>query len=564
MGKLLILLSLLALCTVPTLSANIYFNTSVELNCTIATGGCLFDDPNIWDNNTAPVADDSVFLIGSSSNSSLLVLIQNATSVGSLFLQNVVVLSTASINTSSLYLSDFSSLIASALVQVTTLNQALTANLSLANTSSLSTQNGTFNGTIAVAVGAGFSITGDGFFSTQSFSIESAATIAYLYVLPGVNISFPQLTTFSAVVNAGSFVDVYNFYGGQIAVQSTGVLRLISNTNATISGANEPLSGLGTLVILNSTVSISATGGTAIFNGTLNLGGTTVAQLTNITLSNFGVEGGVNQEGTNLQVTGDGLGFANSVNFLGAIIAVGKGITLIGNEQFILYGSVGVVNSSLTIGNNATLFLANYTSLTLSQSQIYLQGSIIFDLAANSSAELALSNSSSLVVTGPIGTIEGNVVNGGVINVSTSNNLEIYVGNYIQLASGILSVSVAEGSIAPLSAVDGFIELNGSCEYTISKLPLLKSSISYLVAIAASINGTFVGSAKPLATSTVKRELELEYDFNAVHIEYNFHPDEVTWWLWLLFSIGVVLVISIIAFAAYKLYFKRRNYERVV
>lgn len=73
------------------LAATVNFNVSQEVNCLQSTGGCAFNDANIWENNQIPTDDDDVVIYGSGlTNSSLYIYISNnVTTLNSLNISNV-------------------------------------------------------------------------------------------------------------------------------------------------------------------------------------------------------------------------------------------------------------------------------------------------------------------------------------------------------------------------------------------------------------------------------------------------------------------------------------------
>jgi len=288
------------------------------------------------------------------------------------------------------------------------------------------------------------------------------------------------------------------------------------------------------------------------FNGTLTLAGVTVVSIVNVSLARIDFDAG-SQEPF-LEIYGNGLSILgpDETSILGNLVAIGAGIILAGPVTS--RGAVIVSNSTLSVFDSLTLEQSSALQLTYAQLVVY--GFIRTE-------ELIIPLNSTLTSQSTVAAVYGNLVNGGVLSVPTTNSNLFIEGNLTLQHSGLLSVGIATGSYSPLG-VNGSVELAGNIQYTLAKKPVLSSSEKYLVLTATGyVNGTFAASASPTTDSSISRNLGLQYNDKTVYIIYNFHPADVDVWMWAVLGVVVALVIIIVVGIIVKCRRNRAQYQRV-
>jgi len=232
-----------------------------------------------------------------------------------------------------------------------------------------------------------------------------------------------------------------------------------------------------------------------------------------------------------------------------------------------VYGKLGVtINGAVTapvvnvdagsvLTVNGALIVPNYAINLNLGSWILLSGLLHTSLQIPEGADLG--------TIGPNAEIVGNVINFGLVNVSTSNSLTIYIGNYTQSHNASLQATLGDENHAALIVSNGSISLsNSSIRYSITNKPLLKS-VNFLVATAnETIVGTFSADASPLPGSQISRNLGVKYTEKAIYVEYDFNVADVEIWMWVVLGVAItVIIIGTVALIVKCR--KRTQYERV-
>jgi hypothetical protein len=496
-------------------------------------------------NATLPGPLDDVTI--ASTDPSLVLQINYVAQFASLTVANaslVVVANTnASLAATSLYLGEEASLAvqAGSSVNAPTSNYTFT----LTPTAALSVSSGgafewygaaTFLGTVTVETDASFFINSVTVWAPVASTLDGALTVGYLNVTN--NVAFNGgLEVFELTVAPAVTVTIGTSFTGAIVVGANASVTIDTIVAFNIYGTS-PFSGSGSVIIVDSTGVVNSSA-PSTFNGTLSLSGTTLT-LIGLTLPNLATDDDVTITANGVVLNG------NNVTLLGQISVTGNGLTISGTPYT---AAVNVDNSTLTVSG---VFFA--TPLTLSNSATLNLGGLIH-------SSVTIPPSSVFVVTST-SQIVGSLVNQGSVNVTTTDSLEIWSGDYTQ-SNGTFSVLLDKTDQAALNVLNGSIFLNGGgIQFSIKDKPFLKSA-KFLVAQAnITVNGTFTGDASPLEGSAIDRTLSVKYEQNpnAIYIQYSFNPKDVEYWMWIVLGVVVALILVVIIAVVVKCR-KRNQYE---
>jgi len=170
-------------------------------------------------------------------------------------------------------------------------------------------------------------------------------------------------------------------------------------------------------------------------------------------------------------------------------------------------------------------------------------------------------------------TLNGNLVNNGTLVLTGDHPLHVY-GTVDLGSNGFVEASLTDDKEAPLIVTGGNLALAGELGYNLVKKPLLKSE-KFLLAqlnsvhsnitnstIVYLVTGTFNGTAYALKGSEIDRDLNIEYNSGSVLILYGFKVADVDAWMWVVFSIIVVVLIAAVIAVFIKCR-SRHNYQPV-
>jgi len=251
-----------------------------------------------------------------------------------------------------------------------------------------------------------------------------------------------------------------------------------------------------------------------------------------VTISgNLTVDGSVTvSSNSTLNVTGS-LVMSTAPN---ALVADNKASVTISGTVTVA-GSVSLGEATLTV-TGALVIPSNNLQLT-KLSLVFLSGLLHSSVNVVSGAELG--------TVGPDAMVVGTVNNYGLVNVSTSNTLTIYDGDYNQLNNASLQVSLGTQGHAALVVANGTIVLANTTtiQYSIKDKPFLKSATFLVASANVSVTGTFASDASPLPGSAISRPLTVQYSPKEIQIRYHFSAADVDPWMWVVLGVAVAVIL---------------------
>lgn len=494
--------SLLLICIIlsPLLSfGSPTFDDTQSQNCLRENGGCSFYNTSIWINGTVPGGemDDANMISTYNNNNSSRVLI---------YIPNDSILSIDTLYVGNL---DFE---VRGGVSLKAQSVSLYSNASLFILSSANLTN----------------IMNNWFYTHPSSSLSVDGYIyweGYIDISGNINVSKSgRIDCLGSIVLSCESSQISNIQSTLIQVyNNTSIENLVAMNLEIDPSATLTISGL-----LNVSSNIDN-------NGTLNLISGVLATSNIIGTGDIQVLGSVEIVNIN---------FYQTDAFSGSFVLQQNANLLITNSNITLR-ELDIMNSSVVVGIASSL---NIPTLTLSQSSVLRIGGKIYIPV------LSISPSSEIKIESGSAFINGNVFNNGSFYVSQDSAVVIN-GNYLQEPTGTFSYECSSDDIVAVSVQNGIAFINGTLKYKMMKSAFVRAE-KYIVLRTNgtdSLVGTFVGNlAEPLEGSHVKRDLQIGYTPNEIHISYDFHAKDVSNNVWII--LGIVLGFTFVStfFIIYK------------